>query len=166
MSPTRLLATELTQRGANLQGGYGTMAGITTRQLANAICGRPLCAVAYLRLCSALQFDPCPELLHPPIVPADFDFAYFAMGFRISRGLRGHTHKQAADAIGVSPSTVCRIEAGKVMFIGVVTRACAYIGMSPFGYCIPQRIAQKTQAEPMPYGASLAVPRETVPANG
>ena len=138
-SPATRLAAELTKRQAHLNCGYATQAGITTRQLANAICGRPVAANAYLRLSIALGFDPCPDLPHAlPAAPCDFDFPFFAMAFRIARGLKDHNDRQAAEAIEVSASTVCRIEAGQAVLIGVLIRACRYIGVSPLGYCHPK----------------------------
>ena len=149
-SPATRLAAELNQRQAHLNCGYATKAGITTRQLANAICGRPVTANAYLRLAVALGFDPCPDLPHEPLAgPCDFDYPFFAMAFRIARGLKGHNDRQAAEAIEVSASTVCRIEAAQAVLIGVLIRACRYIGCHPWGYCHakwnPPNTVEKTE---------------------
>lgn len=133
ISPRERLAEAL--KGIDVPSAART-AGVTARQAANAIGGRPISTVAYLRLCMAMGHDPAPgHHLVVPNKPSDFDFAFFAMDFKIARGLKRHTDRQAAKAIEVAPATICRIELGHIMSIGVVLRACAYIGLSPFSYC-------------------------------
>jgi DNA-binding XRE family transcriptional regulator len=53
---------------------------------------------------------------------------------KVKRGLNKHSHREAAKAIGVGASTVCRAERGEPMQIGVVLSICAYLGVHPFGY--------------------------------
>jgi hypothetical protein len=110
-------------------------AGITGRQAANAIKGRPLATVPYLRASIAVGYDPLPELAHNKhIIPGDFEFLVFAVAFRLTRRLSGHSLRDCAALLNVSATTLCRLEAGDPMFIGVVLRACRYIGVHPFGY--------------------------------
>jgi hypothetical protein len=109
-------------------------AGITPRQAANAITGRPISAIAHLRLCASLALDPLPEIAHPFVPPADFDAVVFALAFRLRRVLLGHIEREAAAAMKVSPSTVCRIENAHEMTITVVLKACRYVGGHPFAY--------------------------------
>lgn len=111
-------------------------AGVTPRQIANAEMGAPVATIPYLRLCMAIGYDPMPGyqiVTEQP--PRDFEFHYFAIAFRITRGLKGHSDRQAAREIGVSASTICRIERGDKMFIGVVMRACSYMQRHPFQFC-------------------------------
>jgi DNA-binding XRE family transcriptional regulator len=117
-------------------------AGVSAREMANAIEARPVNAIAYLRLCVAANYDPLPELPHArPPKPSDFDFSFFAAGFLMRRAINGHTDRQAGKVIDVAPATICRIESANVMSIGVVMRACRYIGVHPYGYCaVPQKI--------------------------
>jgi hypothetical protein len=109
-------------------------AGVTPRQAANAISGRPVSAIAHLRLCASLGLDPLPQIAHPPVPPADFDAVVFALAFRLRRALLGHSERQAAAAMKVSPSTICRIENAHEMTITVVLKACRYVGGHPFTY--------------------------------
>jgi hypothetical protein len=102
--------------------------------MANAIAARPVGAVAFLRICAAIRFDPTPELLHPIPEPSDFDFGVFSLAFRLRRYLMGHNEKQAAKALGVFPGTIRHLERGDVALIGVVLRGCQFVGLSPFGY--------------------------------
>ena len=123
-------------------------AGVSARQVANALKGRPVTTNAYLRICTAIRLDPAPgRQLIVPSKPSEFDFAFFAMGFKIARGLRRHTDRQAAKAIEVAPATICRIELGHVMSIGVVLRACEYIDISPFSYCVSALVNRETSTE-------------------
>ena len=121
--------------------GIAVKAGVTARQMMNAQSARPVTTVAYLRICAAIRFDPAPDIPKYaafPDTPSDFDFAFFSMAFWMKRGMNLHTDRQAAKLVGVSPSTICRIERGDAMFIGVVIRACKYIEIHPFGYfCVP-----------------------------
>jgi hypothetical protein len=139
-TPRERLAAFLQAKGIKATAEFAHKAGITTRHAANALTGRPVATVPYLRICAALGFDPLPELSYRIPEPADFDFAFFAMGFKIARGLKGDKDRTAADAIGgISASTICRIELAHIMGIGVVLRACRYIGLHPFGYLrVPQ----------------------------
>ena len=121
-------------------------AGVTARQYANAQLGRPVAVVPFLRICAAVGHDPCPDLPHPMIEPANFDPVLFGMAFKVARGLRGHSDRQAGAAIEASAATVCRIERGDSVFIGVLIRACRYVGVSPLGYCNPLKIKQAEKA--------------------
>lgn len=110
-------------------------AGVSPRQVSNLIVGRPVKANAFLRLAVALGHDPLPELPHSSLIyPADFDHAMMAMGCRIKRGLNRHSVRQAGEAMGVSGFTVSRLENAHVTSIGVVLKACLYIGVHPFNY--------------------------------
>lgn len=111
-------------------------AGVSARQVANAINGRPVATIAYLRLCMAIGLDPMPgRLLLARQRPCNFDFGMFSLGFRLRRRVNRHSEREAANLIGVSASTVCRIEAGTKMQIGVVLRTCAYIDAHVYHYC-------------------------------
>jgi DNA-binding XRE family transcriptional regulator len=57
--------------------------------------------------------------------------------------------RSAAKAIGVSPSTVCRVETNKPVSIANMIKVCAFIGVHPDGYTAP------------PNSLCLAVSRET-----
>jgi DNA-binding XRE family transcriptional regulator len=110
------------------------LAGVSPRQAANAIAGRPVSTVAHLRLCVALGLDPLPQFPHAQVAPANFDFVVFALAMRMARALKKHTEREAAAAMKVSPSTVCRIENAHEMTITVILKVCVYVGAHPFGY--------------------------------
>ena len=133
ISPREALALALDPHGDVAK--IAIRAGVSPRQMMNAQSARPVATVAYLRICAAIQFDPLPAIPHAIPEPSDFDFAFFSMAFRMKRGLNLHNDREAAKAIDVSATTVCRVERGDAMFIGVVLRACGYIGVHPWGYC-------------------------------
>jgi hypothetical protein len=93
-----------------------------------------------LRLCAAMQWDPCPELPHAMIPPGDFDFTFFSMAIFMKRGLNGHTEAQAAQIMNVSPHTVKRIEIAHRQSIGVVISGCKYLNLHPFSYALRPEI--------------------------
>ena len=129
-------------------------AGVSALQVANALKGRPVGASAYLRLCAACGYNPAPDLPFPRQPPSDFLFGFFGMGFFVIRGHKKHTDRQAAKIIEVAPATICRLERGDAVSIGVVLRGCAYIGLSPFAYCAVQQGA-------LPAAKTQKVSRET-----
>lgn len=132
-SPRERLAVALDAIGDIAR--YAVIAGVSPRQFANAQSARPCSTVAFLRICVAVRHDPLPILPHKmPFKPSDFDFEFFSIGFRMKRIERGENDRQAAVALGFSPATVCRIEKPDAMQIGVILRACEYIGCHPFGY--------------------------------
>jgi hypothetical protein len=130
-------------------------AGVTARQLANAEMARPVATIPYLRLCMTIGYDPLPGfLLVTPQEPRDFEFHYFALAFKVIRGVKRHTHRQAAREIDVSASTVCRIERGDAMFIGVVLRACNYMAKHAFLFCTAEN---QKKSNPSPNSTSKAI---------
>lgn len=156
ISPREALAQALDPYGdvANI----AIRAGVSPRQMMNAQSGRPVATVAYLRICAAIRFDPAPELhsdeWHWP-EPQGFCFPQFAVGFRIRRNLKLHTEADAANAMGLSKSTVSRIENAHEMQIGVVLKACTYLGMHPF------RMFPKDCCGPLPPKSHIDT-RETI----
>lgn len=154
ISPREALAQALDPYGDIAR--IAVAAGVSPRQMMNAQSARPVATVAYLRICAAIRFNPLSALPHIIPEPSDFDFAFFSMAFFIKRRLNGHNDREAAAAIEASATTVCRIERGDAMFIGVVLRACQYIGISPFGYfCVKNPPIMRVSAN---------VPRETLNA--
>ena len=109
-------------------------AGLTVKETANAVRGRSVGTVAHLRLCAATKCDPLPEIGHEVREPADFDFAFFAMAFKMRRWLSRHSLAEAGEAIGVQPRTITALEGGAAMPIGVVLRACVYLKIHPYAY--------------------------------
>jgi hypothetical protein len=131
--PNKILGAALIRsklEPANLAG----KADVPLRIAANAICGRPVATISYLRICRAIDFDPAPTLKMQSGCGPDFDFSYLAMALKVKRGLNKHSDREAAKAIGVGASTICRAERGEPMQIGVVLGICAYLGVHPFGY--------------------------------
>jgi len=126
-------------------GDLASKADVATRVAANALSGRPVASMPYLRICRAINFDPAPTLEMQCCCGADFDFAYFAMALKIARALKTHSTRQAAKAIGVGASTICRAERGEPTQIGVVLSICRYVGVHPFGYM--REVSRETFAE-------------------
>jgi hypothetical protein len=141
-NPREQLAVYLKQHGIDACAQFAIRAEVGHRQMANAMQGRPVATVPYLRLAAASGFDPLPELDHPAVVPSDFDAAFFAVAMNMRRQLNHHTDRQAADAMGLSAATVCRIERGDSVNIGVIIKACRYVGIHPFGYLRPANPAE------------------------
>ena len=136
-------------------------AGVSPRQMMNAQSARPVATVAYLRICAVIQFDPAADLhgdepWHWP-EPQSFDFEHLAIGFLIRRNLNGQTAAEAGKIMGLSAPTVSRIENAHAMQIGVVLKACRYLGMHPF------RLFPKDCCGPLPQKSHVS--RETSPLN-
>jgi transcriptional regulator with XRE-family HTH domain len=130
---------------------FADRAGVTRRQASQARFGKPVSAGAYLAIAGALGIDPMNGAQLPPkIVSANIEWWLLASASYITRGLQQLDQRRAAKAIGISPSTVCRLEAGKPTSIGALIKVCRFIGVHPDGYTAP-RIA----------GQCGHVPRET-----
>jgi DNA-binding XRE family transcriptional regulator len=118
--------------------GLAVQAGVTPRQVSFARAGKPINAGAYLALCGALGVDPVdgsPRSVK--IISSNIDYCLLAAALYVTRGLRRLNQRTAAKAIGVSPSTVCRVEAGKPVSITNMIKVCAFIGVHPHGYTAP-----------------------------
>lgn len=136
------LADALADMGPKQAAVVAAAAGVHPRLAANAIAARPVATIYYLRLCAAALLNPAPAIIFDGAIPApsDFDFGQFACGFKITRGLRKHSDRDAASACGISPSTVGRLEAAEAVQIGVALRACAYVGLHPYKFFKPLNV--------------------------
>jgi hypothetical protein len=152
LSPRERLAQALDTIGDYAQLAH--KAGVTPRDFLNAQTGRPCPTVPFLRICVAIRHDPMPELPHiMPEKPSDFDFGFFSMAFRMKRFMRQHSEAAAAVEMGFQAATICRIERGDALLIGVILKVCKYIEMHPFGYlsvCDTPAIAKAVEKSPRP----------------
>ena len=146
-SPREQLADTLSVRDDI--GAIALRAGVDARQAANALKARPVETRAFLRLCLASGHDPLPEYPWPDTKvwpqPASFDAPFFGMAIYLFRGANKHSHRQAAKLIDISPATLCRLEKGDRMSVGVVLRAALYAPIHPFAYL---KVTDKTTTEP------------------
>jgi DNA-binding XRE family transcriptional regulator len=113
-------------------------AAITPRQVALARAGKPINAGAYLALCGAAGLDPIEGSPRPiKAVSPNVEWWLLGMALRVTRGLQRLNQRGAAKAIGVSPSTVCRVETNKPVSIVNMIKVCAFVGVHPDGYTAP-----------------------------
>lgn len=140
MSPTdnpRIkLARAFGQRSKGEIAEIAARAGVTARQVGNLLSGRPLSVNAFLRLCIAGYHDPAPDLPGPVdrLLPDDLNSERFAMALKMGRAMRLHGEQDAADEMGVSKTTVSRVENCKPVSLGVFMKACRYLNSHPFGW--------------------------------
>jgi hypothetical protein len=113
-------------------------AGIMPRQVSLARSGKAINAGAHLALCAAAGVDPVDGAAQPvKVVSADVVWWLLSGALYITRNLRKLDQRGAATAIGVSPSTVCRVECGKPVSAENMIKVCAFIGVHPYGYSAP-----------------------------
>jgi hypothetical protein len=113
-------------------------AGVDRRQACLARVGRPISAGAHLALCGELGIDPMDGARRPPkIVSPNVEWWLVAAALYITRGLNRLDQRRAAKEIGISPSTVCRLEACKPVSIANLIRVCRFIGVHCDGYTAP-----------------------------
>jgi DNA-binding XRE family transcriptional regulator len=128
-------------------------AGVTPRQASMARAGKPVNAGAYLALCAAVGIDPISGAARPEkALSPNVVWWLLSAALHITRNLRKLDQRAAADAIGISPATVCRVEQGRPVSIGVMLKVCAFIGVHPFGYtaplvCPPEIVSRGTRTE-------------------
>jgi transcriptional regulator with XRE-family HTH domain len=113
-------------------------AGVTSRQVSLARSGKPVNAGAFLALCAVSGVDPVTGTSRPPqALSPNVAWWLLSSALYIRRNLKKLDQRAAAEAIGVSPASVCRVELGHPVSIGVMLKICAFIGVHPFGYTAP-----------------------------
>jgi DNA-binding Xre family transcriptional regulator len=113
-------------------------AGVDRRQASLARAGKPIAAGAHLALCGRVGIDPMDGAARvPKMVSPHVEWWLLAAGLYITRGLRRLDQRRAAKAIGISPATVCRIEACRPISIGNLIKVCRFIGVHVDGYTAP-----------------------------
>jgi hypothetical protein len=120
--------------------GVAASAGVMPRQVALARANKPINAGAYLAICGAAGLDPVDGLPRPiKSVSPNVEWWLLGTALRLTRGLRRLNQRSAAEAIGTSSSTVCRVETGRPVSIANMVKVCAFIGVHPNGYTAPIR---------------------------
>jgi transcriptional regulator with XRE-family HTH domain len=128
-------------------------AGVTSRQASLARAGKPVNAGAYLALCAITGIDPVDGKSRPAKVLSPNVVWWLLSGaLYITRHLKKLDQRGAAEAIGISAASVCRVELGHPVSIGVLLKVCAFIGVHPFGYtaplvCPPEIVSRVTSTE-------------------
>lgn len=121
-------------------------ARVTPRQTSLARADKPINAGAYLALCGTLGVDPVNGCTRPvKDVSPTIEWGLLGTALRIVRELRRLNQRSAAKAIGVSPSTVCRVETGRPVSVANVVKVCAFVGVHPDGYTAP--VSRETPTE-------------------
>ena len=128
-------------------------AGVTPRQASMARAGKPINAGAHLALCAATGIDPVNGKSRPvKELSPNVVWWLLSGALYITRSLKKLDQRSAAKFIGVSPATVCRVECGQPVSIGVLLKVCAFIGVHPDGYtaalvCPPEIVSGETSTE-------------------
>jgi transcriptional regulator with XRE-family HTH domain len=128
-------------------------ARVTSRQASLARAGKPVNAGAYLALCAATGIDPVDGKSRPAkSLSPNVVWWLLSGALYITRNLKKLDQRAAAEAIGISAATVCRVERGHPVSIGVMLKVCAFIGVHPFGYtaplvCPPDIVSRGTSTE-------------------
>ena len=136
MTPAAVLAKAL--KSCN-RAEIARLTGISMRKVRhaeNGAKGHATDADDYLRLCQVLGIDPMTGKAVPPRTPpGTLDRILFAAGVRAIRRYRNkHSIREAAAKMGISITTLSRIENGHVRGIDGMLAACRYIGIHPLHY--------------------------------
>jgi hypothetical protein len=116
----------------------GRRAGVTSRQMSLARAGKPVNAGAYLALCAATGIDPVDGKARPTrVISPNVVWWLLSGALYITRHLKKLDQRAAAEVIGISAASVCRVESGHPVSIGVMLKVCAFIGVHPDGYTAP-----------------------------
>ena len=113
-------------------------AGVTSREVSLARSGKPVNAGAFLALCAAGGIDPAAGTSRPArTLSPNVVWGLLSQALYITRNLKKLDQRAAAEVIGISPASVCRVERGHQVSIGVMLKVCAFIGVHPFAYAAP-----------------------------
>jgi DNA-binding Xre family transcriptional regulator len=129
----RILASVLKQLTPAAAVEIADRTGPEMRRLVfRARAGRPINAGAFLAICAAIGIDPVDGSSRAPrAVPARVAWRMVGVGLSIARRLRRQDLRSAAKVIGISASTLCRIEAGDAVSVESLLALCRYIGVHP-----------------------------------
>jgi transcriptional regulator with XRE-family HTH domain len=128
-------------------------AGVPSKLASMARAGKPINAGAHLALCAATGIDPVDGKSRPAKQLAPNVVWWLLSGaLYITRSLKKLDQRAAAKVIEISPATVCRVERGQPVSIGVLLKVCAFIGVHPDGYtaplvCPPEIVPRETSTE-------------------
>ena len=128
-------------------------AGVPSKLVSMARAGKAINAGAHLALCAVVGLDPIDGRPRPAKELSPTVVWWLLSGaMYITRSLKGLDQRAAAAIIGVSPATVCRVERGQPVSIGVLIKVCTFIGVHPDGYaaplvCPPEMVSRGTRTE-------------------
>ncbi len=106
--------------------------------MALARAGKPTNAGAYLALCGVIRVDPVSGSPRPvKAISPHVAWWLLATALYVTRGFARLNQRKAAKAIGVSPSTVCRVERCKPVNVPNMLKVCGFVGVHPDGYTVP-----------------------------
>jgi DNA-binding XRE family transcriptional regulator len=126
------------------------LAGVPSKLASMARAGKPINAGAHLALCAAAGIDPVGGRPRPVKQLSPHVVWWLLSGaLYITRSLKKLDQRAAAREIGVSSATVCRIECGQPVSIGVLIKICNFVGQHPDGYaaplvCSPETVSRAT----------------------
>jgi transcriptional regulator with XRE-family HTH domain len=113
-------------------------ARVSPKLVSLARAGKPINAGAYLALCAAIGIDPLNGEMRPvKELSPNVVWWQLSAALYITRALKKLDQRAAAKVIGVSPATVCRVERGQPVSIGVLIKTCSFIEVHPDGYTAP-----------------------------
>jgi transcriptional regulator with XRE-family HTH domain len=132
---------------------FARQAGVSPKLVSLARAGKPINAGAHMAMCAAIGIDPANGEMRPVKSLSPKVVWWLLSGaLYITRHLKKLDQRAAAKVIGVSPATVCRLERGQPVSIGVVIKICTFIGVHPDGYtaplvCPPELVPRETPTE-------------------
>lgn len=134
-SPAVILAKALPKpRESEALRDLAKRAGVEHVSASRAAKGRPIAADAYLRLCAVVGIDPIGGKRIAPQVPGVFVRSQLGMASYMRRLQNKHALRTAAAIVGISYSSLYRLEHDEVVSIETVLAACRYVGMHPFDF--------------------------------
>jgi hypothetical protein len=108
-------------------------------QVFRARAGKPIHAGAFLALCGAVGIDPASGTERPSKKVAP-EIAWPMVGARLKfvRRLRYLDQRAAAQIVGTSAATICRVEGGVAVSVESFLAICRFTGVHPDHYTAPQ----------------------------
>lgn len=130
-APADWLAAELRGRNA-VEVARGSR--VTPRAVRHAMRSRQVGAGNFLKLCAFLGVDPVTGERRPPREIGELLWWFLAAGVFCTRGLRRLSLRDAAPHVGVSYSTLSRLECRMPVSVDAFLAACRFVGVHPYGF--------------------------------
>ena len=147
MTPAERLSGAFTGLTREEIAALGQSIGATPRITFYASQGQPIPAEFYLKFCGKLGIDPVSGKPRAAMEVGSFHWKLLGAAVKLCRHFRHDIgRRKAAEQIGISPTSLLKLERGQPIATDLMLKACAWLTIHPFCY-VDQRVTVTEAAE-------------------